>query len=50
MYIDWCSAMKEVMFDMKELHNDSLGSTDEIYEFTASIMSIFFIVFLSFEL
>jgi len=41
--------MKEVMFDIKELQRDSLGSTDEISELTHSTMSIFLIVFFSFE-
>lgn len=41
--------MKEVMFDIKELQRDSLGSTDEMSELTHSTMSIFFIVFFSFE-
>ena len=42
--------MNEVMFEMKELQRDYLGSTDEIYEFAHSIISIFLIVFFSFEL
>lgn len=41
--------MNEVMFDIKELQSDSLGSTDEIYDVPHSTMSIFLIVFFSFE-
>ncbi len=42
--------MNEVIFDIKELQSDYLRSTDDISDVLHSTISIFFIVFFSFEL